>query len=148
MSKEQDQAAKAQLVACLQAGQPWQQATAAAGVQMSQSNAYRLWLAVRKWGETALADGRHGHPSKLHGAARSFLQEQCRQTPHLPSSALQAALRERFDLQVSVSQINRVRAALGLSKQAQPVTQGKKRKPRGLLGPVQSGKPELVGSSF
>lgn len=146
MGEEQDHAAKAHLVACMQAGQSWQQANASAGLQMSQSNVYRLWLAVRQRGETALSDGRHGHSSKLRGAARSFLEEQCRQAPHLPSSALQAALRERFDLQVSVSQSNRVRASLGVSKQAQPVTQGKKRKPHGLLGPVQSGKPELVGS--
>jgi transposase len=136
MGKEQDHAAKAHLVACMQVGQSWQQATASAGLQMSQSNAYRLWLAVRKRGETALADGRHGHPSKLRGAARSFLEEQCRQTLPLPSSALQAALRERFDLQVSVSQINRVRAALGVRNQAQPAGPEKKQKPPGLLRPT------------
>jgi hypothetical protein len=87
-------------------------------------------------GETALADGRHGHPSKLRGAARSFLEEQCRQTLPLPSSALQAALRERFDLQVSVSQINRVRAALGVRNQAQPAGPEKKQEPPGLLRPT------------
>jgi transposase len=95
-------------------------------LQISQSNAYRLWLAVRKHGETALSDGRHGHPSKLRGAARNFLEEQCQQTSHLPSSALQTALRERFGLLVSVSQINRVRATLGISTSAEIRKPGKK----------------------
>lgn len=126
MDKEQYHAAKAHLVTCMQEGQSWQRAKASAGLQISQSNAYRLWLAVRKHGETALSDGRHGHPSKLRGAARTFLEEQCRQASHTPSSTLQTALRERFGLQVSVSQINRVRAALGISNSAQARPQGKK----------------------
>ena len=61
MDKEQYQMAKAHLVACMQQGQPWQQASASAGLQISQSNAYRLMKAVRQHGETALKDGRHGH---------------------------------------------------------------------------------------
>jgi len=61
MDKEQYQMAKAHLVACMQQGQPWQQASASAGLRISQSNAYRLMKAVRQHGETALKDGRHGH---------------------------------------------------------------------------------------
>jgi len=48
-------------------------------------------------GVAALADGRQGHPSKLRGEARAFLEEQCSQAPHTPSSTIQAELRERFD---------------------------------------------------
>jgi transposase len=128
MDKEQQRAAKVRLVAQMQAGQSWQVAAATAGVQTSQSTAYRLLQVVRKQGETALLDGRHGHPSKLRGEARTFLEDYCRKTPQTPSSTVQAALRERFNLSVSVSQINRVRAALGVSNHPQNQEQGKKRK--------------------
>ncbi|SRR5712691_4879648 len=128
MDKEHYRAAKAQLVACMQEGQSWQIAAATAGLQISQSNAYRLWLAERRGGESALKDGRHGHPSKLRGAIRAFLEDTCRQASHMPSSVIQTLLYERFDLSVSISQINRVRAALGVSNRSQNQAQGKKRK--------------------
>jgi len=118
MDKQQDWAAKAHLVACMQQGQSWQRAAEHAGVQISQSNAYRLCRAFQQDGETALRDGRHGHPSKLRGEARTFLERSCREAPQTPSSVIQAALRDRFGLSVSVSQINRVRAALGVSNHA------------------------------
>jgi transposase len=110
--------AKAHLVACMQQGQTWQQASAKAEVQISQSNAYRLWRAFRQHGETALKDGRHGHPAKLRGEMRAFLEDTCRKTPSTPSSVIQRLLQERFDLRVSVSQINRVQATLGVSHHA------------------------------
>ncbi len=128
MDKEQSRVAKARLVAQMQEGQPWRVAAAIAGVQTSQSTAYRLLQVVRKQGETALQDGRHGHPVKLRGAARTFLEEQCRQAPSTPSSVIKTLLQERFDLQVSISQINRVRAALGVSNHRQHQEQGKKQK--------------------
>jgi len=128
MDKEQRRTAKAHVVAGMQAGHTWQAAAAQAGLQTSRSNAYRLWLAVRQRGETALSDGRHGHPSKLRGEARTFLEERCRQVPQTPSSTIQAALGERFNVSVSISQINRFRAALGVSNRSQNQEQGKKRK--------------------
>jgi transposase len=128
MDKEQYESAKACFVSCMQEGQSWQRASASAGLQISQSNAYRLMKAVRQRGEVALSDGRHGHPSKLRGAAQAFLEEQCRQAPQTPSSTVQVELQERFDLRVSVSQINRVRAALGISNHRKRPEQGKKRR--------------------
>lgn len=56
MDKEQYRAAKARLVAQMQEGQPWQAAAATAGVQISQSTAYRLLQVVRKRGEAALQE--------------------------------------------------------------------------------------------
>ncbi len=128
MDKEQRCEALTQLVAHMQEGQSWQAAAAAVGVQISQSTAYRLCRAVRERGEAALQDGRHGHPIKLRGAARVFLEEQCHHAPQTPSSTLQVQLRERFDLKVSISQINRVRAVLGLSHHPTSQRQGKKLK--------------------
>ncbi len=60
MDKEQHRAAKARLVAQMQAGRSWQAAAATAGMQISQSTAYRLLQVVRIRGEAALQDGRHG----------------------------------------------------------------------------------------
>jgi transposase len=127
MDKEQRRAAKAHLVAGMQMGHSWQTAAARAGLQISQSNAYRLWGAFRQHGEMALQDGRHGHPIKLRGEARTFLEDSCREAPSTPSTAIQAALRERFDLSMSISQINRVRAALGVSNPFRTSQQEKKR---------------------
>jgi len=126
MDKEQYGKAKACLVSCMQEGHSWQVAKAQAGLQISQSNAYRLWRAFRLHSEVALSDGRHGHPSKLRGAARAFLEEQCRQAPQTPSSTVQVELQERFDLPVSISQINRVRAALGISNRPKAASREKK----------------------
>jgi hypothetical protein len=61
-----------------------------------------------------------------------------RETPCTSSPTLQAALRDRFGLQVSVSQINRVRAALGVSNPSKRSPHEKKRK-QGLLRQSQSG---------
>jgi transposase len=128
MDKERMRAAKARLVAEMQAGQPWHVAAATAGLQTSQSTAYRLCQVVRERGEMALQDGRHGHPVKLRGEARTFLEAYCRKAPHTPGSVIQTLLQERFDLSVSISQINRVRAALGISSRPLNQEQGKKQK--------------------
>ena len=139
-NKEQESQAKACLVSCMQEGQSWQRASAKAGLQISQSNAYRLWRAFRQRGETALSDGRHGHPSKLRRAARVLLEERCRQAPQTPSSTIQVELQERFDLHMSVSQINRVRAALGISNHPKNREQEKKPQKSSLLQFRQSGR--------
>jgi transposase len=86
MDKEQRRQARAQLVARMHEGQSWQEVAAATGIHISQSTAYRLSQAVRKRGKVALQDGRHGHPIKLRGEARIFLEDYCRATPGTPSS--------------------------------------------------------------
>ena len=52
MGQEQRRVAKAQLVAGMQAGYSWQTAAAQAGLQTSQSNAYRLMKAFRQAPQT------------------------------------------------------------------------------------------------
>ena len=97
MEKNERQMARQHLVAAMLAGQSWQQIARAEVVPLKRAMAYRLVQAVRTRGDVALADGRHGHPSKLRGEARAFLEEQCRQAPATPSSALQMQLQERFE---------------------------------------------------
>ena len=107
--------ARVQVVEAMEQGLPWHEAASRAGLQISQSTAYRLRQRMRQGGEQALREGRHGHPIKLRGEARQWLEQTCRQLPSTPSHELQTQLDQQFSLQVSVSQINRTRATLGVS---------------------------------
>jgi transposase len=117
-------AARVQVVEAMEQGLPWHEAAKRAGLPISQSTAYRLRQRMRDGGEQALYEGRHGHPIKLRGEVRKFLEETCQQAPHTPSHEIQMQLAERFSLSVSVSQINRMRATLGVSN----LTQSAKKK--------------------
>jgi len=127
VERNQRRVAREQLVTAMVEGQSWQEVNTGSSLPVKRAMAYRLLRAVRIKGNIALQDGRHGHPSKLRGEARAFLEASCRETPCTPSSALQTALREHCDLQVSVSQVNRVRAALGVSNHSKKSQQEKKR---------------------
>src|SRR5215471_20305735 len=105
--------ARVQVVEAMEQGLSWQEAAKGAGLQISQSTAYRLRQRRRQGGKQALREGRHGHPIKLRGEVREFLERSCRQAPATPSHEIQKQLAHHFSLQVSVSQINRVRATLG-----------------------------------
>ncbi len=111
--------ARMQVVEAMEQGHSWHEAAQRAGLEISQSTAYRLRQRMRQAGEQALHEGRHGHPIKLRGEVRKFLEETCRQAPHTPSHEIQTQLAEHFSLTVSVSQINRVRATLGVSNPPQ-----------------------------
>ena len=118
MDRQARHAAKAQMVALMQAGQSWQEAAGQAGVQTSRTAAYRLLQRVRTEGAAALEDQRHGHPIKLRQPVRDWFAAFCRAAPEVAGRTVQAALQEQFHLEVSTSQINRLRAALGVSRPA------------------------------
>jgi len=63
MQENQRREAKGQLIALMQAGHPWHEAAAMAGVRIGRSAAYQLLGNVRLRGEAGLQDGRHGHPA-------------------------------------------------------------------------------------
>ncbi len=111
--------ARMQVVEAMEQGLPWHEAAKRAGLEISQSTAYRLRQRMRQGGEQVLREGRHGHPIKLRGEVRQWLEQTCQQAPHTPSREIQTQLAQRFTLQVSVSQINRVRATLGVSNPPQ-----------------------------
>ena len=134
------QVAREQLVTAMLEGQSWQEVNTGSSLPVKRAMAYRLLRAVRTRGEIALQDGRHGHPSKFRGEIRTFLEASCREAPHTPSSDIQTQLQERFDVRVSISQINRVRAALGVSNRSKRQKQGKKQEEREALPLSQSGK--------
>jgi transposase len=55
--------ARVQVVEAMENGLPWHEAAKRAGLQISQSTAYRLRQRMRKAGEQALREGRHGPPA-------------------------------------------------------------------------------------
>ena len=112
-------AARVQVVEAMEQGLPWHEAAKRAGLEISQSTAYRLRQRMRQGGKQALREGRHGHPAKVRGEVRQWLEETCRQAPHTPSHEIQVQLAQQFALSISVSRINRVRAALGVSNPPQ-----------------------------
>jgi transposase len=111
--------ARVQVVEAMEQGLSWHEAAKQAGLRISQSTAYRLRQRMRQGGKQALQEGRHGHPAKVRGDVRAFLEEMCRQAPSTPSHQIQEQLAKRFTLSISISQLNRVRATLGISNPPQ-----------------------------
>jgi transposase len=144
MEAEQRRGAKKQLIALMQAGHFWQEAATVAGLQISRSGAYRLLQEVRKRGEAALLDGRHGHPTKLRESVREFLETTCRETPSTPSREVQAALQEQFGIFVSIGHLNRVRTQIGVGSR---VVRREKNLTFPVLQKKLTGKRELADSS-
>lgn len=120
VAPEQRQAAKRQMIEQIEQGASVQQARSQSEVHMHRATVYRLLKRVRAEGETAYTDGRHGHPIKLRGEVRAFLIERCQATPSVSSPVVQQAIQERFSLSISVSQLNRIRAGLGLGRRCLP----------------------------
>jgi transposase len=91
---------------------------------MHHTTVYRLLKRVQCEGENAFTDGRHGHPVKLRGEVLTCLIEHCQANPSVSGALVKRTRASRFGSAPSVSQLNRVRARLGLSRQ--PVPQEKK----------------------
>src|SRR5215469_10477472 len=130
MDSPQRRAAKARLIAGMLRGQSWQEAAQEAGLQISQATAYRLLSRFRTEGAASLEDRRHGHCFKLREPVRQWLEAYCRASPACTSRTAQTALDECFGIRVSITHLNRVRAALGVSRHPQGV--GEKSAQRGV----------------
>lgn len=118
MKQERRQAAKRQMIALMQAGQPWQAAAVAAGIQVSRSSAYRWRHLARTRGEAALEDGRQGHPAKVLPRVLHWLESRLQATSQVPRSQLQRELQEQLNVRISISHLNAVRASHGWSNTA------------------------------
>jgi len=119
MKDHPDRTARLQVIGRMFAGQSWQTAVSQSQLHISRSTAYRLVKLARDEDKVAKAflDDRHGHPYKVTEPVRVWLVDVCTQNPQMASSRVQAELQSRFGVAVSVSQINRVRAKLGVSHQ-------------------------------
>ena len=119
MKDRPDRTARLQVIGRMFAGQSWQTAVTQSQLHISRSTAYRLVKLARDEDKVAKAflDDRHGHAYKLTEPVRVWLVDWCTNNPQIASSRVQAELKSRFGVVVSVSQINRVRAKLGVSHQ-------------------------------
>ncbi|HEY6411633.1 MAG TPA: hypothetical protein VIY29_29605 [Ktedonobacteraceae bacterium] len=117
MKDHADRKGRLQLIEAMFAGHSWQSAVAQSQLHVSRATAYRLRQLARDEEKAALAflDDRHGHPYKLTEPVQVWISEFCTDHPQIPSKRVQSELQSRFGVAVSVSQINRVRAKLGVS---------------------------------
>ncbi len=120
VSQEQRQEVKRQLIEQIEQGASVQQVRSLSAIPLHRATVYRFLKRVRSEGEAAYRDERHGHPIKVRGEVRAFLIQVCQATPSISSPVVQHAIQERFGLCISVSQLNRVRASLGLSRKLPP----------------------------
>ncbi len=116
VTTEQCRAAKKEMVKAVQQGISAKVTIDRCSALMHRTTVYRLLKRVQSEGEGALSDGRHGHPVKLRGEALALVREHCQTNSCVSSFVVQRLLQERFSLCMSVSQLNRVRASLGLSR--------------------------------
>ncbi len=121
-----DRAARLQLIGRMFTGQSWQTAVVESHLPISRATAYRLVQQARSEDKASqiFLDDRHGHPYKLTEPMQAWISEACTDNVQMPSSKVQCELKSRFGVGVSVSQINRVRATLGVSNQWRGRTQG------------------------
>ncbi len=119
MKDRPDRAARLQLIGRMLAGQSWQTAVAESQLPIARATAYRLVQYARDEDKAPqiFLDNRHGHPYKLTAPVQAWISEVCTDNVQLPSSRVQRELKDRFGVTVSVSQINRVRAKLGVGNQ-------------------------------
>jgi len=108
--------AKIKMAELMLQGEGWQEALKQSGVKTSRAGAYAFLARYRLDGEKALEDRRRGRVSKIVGEIQLWLVETCHQTPEITSREVQAALLKQYNLRMSTSQINRMRAALGISR--------------------------------
>jgi transposase len=126
MKAHPERKGRLQLIEYMFAGHSWQSAVAQSQLHVSRATAYRLRQLARdeEKAERAFLDDRHGHPYKLTAPVQAWISEFCMDHPQVASSQLQRELHSRFGVAVSVSQINRVRAKLGVSHRWRGWNQG------------------------
>jgi transposase len=120
VTSQQRQAARLELVKQIEQGVSVREARMSSAISMHRTTVYLLLKRVRSEGERALIERRHGHPIKFRGEILVLVCEHCQVNPCVSSSTVQRLLQERFRVSVSVSQLNRVRAACGLTRMPAP----------------------------
>ena len=118
MTTEEQRAVKQQILTAFEHGSSVSDLLHTTHMPLHRATVYRLHQRFQTDPESALADGRQGHPSKLQGEVYAWLEALCRTTPDCTSRMVQTALSERFGVRVSIAHLNRVRATLGVSRRA------------------------------
>lgn len=124
------QAARREIVRQVEHGMTATEARRRCPVPMHRSTVYRLLKRVEREGKQALVERRHGHSTKLRAEVLACVLDYCQNHMSAASREVQRQVSERFGITVSVSQLNRVRAAHGLSRK--PIPREKKAENRHL----------------
>src|SRR5215471_13519134 len=109
-------AARQEIVRQVELGATVSEARRRCSVPMHRTTVYRLLKRVEREGEHAFVERRHGYPVKLRGEVLACVLDYCQHHASAASREVQRLVAERFGITVSVSQLNRVRAAHGLSR--------------------------------
>lgn len=120
VTSQQRQATRREMVSQMEHGMTAPEARRRCPVPMHRTTVYRLLKRVQCEGEYAFVERRHGHPVKLRGEVLTCVLDYCQNHTSAASREVQCLVAQRFGITVSVSQLNRVRAAHGLSRQALP----------------------------
>lgn len=103
--------AKTQVGRAMLRGCSWREAMQEAGIHVSRATAYRLRHRMLAGGEEVWRDGRRGHASKVCGAVHTWLEGFYQAHPRVPGKVVQALLEAQCGVRVSVTHLNRLRAA-------------------------------------
>jgi len=120
VTPEQRRRGKREIITAVQQGVSASVARDRSGLPIHRTTVYRLLKRAQSEGEDILVDGRHGHPVKMRGEALALVRDHCQANPSVSSSHVQLLLEERLRLRISISQLNRVRARLGLTRKSVP----------------------------
>ena len=126
MNKQQKSEAKREMMELMLAGYNWQKAAKQAGIETSEATAYRWKKQYQESGASSLLDNRQGHVFKMRDHVLKRLEEMCKQNPSLSGEDLQKMLIEQMGLLISVTHLNRTRAAHGWTRQTEPVEKKKR----------------------
>jgi transposase len=118
--RQAQQTAKREIVRQVESGATVSEARRCCPISLHRTTVYRLLKRVEHEGEHAFGERRHGHPIKLRGEVLTFVLDYCQSHAPAASREVQRLAAERFGITVSVSQLNRVRAAHELSRKALP----------------------------
>jgi len=105
------------VIADMVAGLPWDVARHRANAPISRATAFRWQARFITDGDAVFQEQRHGHPWLVTQPVQDWIVAYCQAHPHTPSHALQPLLQWEVNCTVSLTQLNRVRATLGITYQ-------------------------------
>ena len=103
VTSDQRQAARREIVRQMEHGMTATEARLTSPVPMHRTTVYRLLKRVKREGEQALAERRHGYPAKLRGEILTWMLDYCQNHRTASSADVQHRLSERFNYSVSMS---------------------------------------------
>ena len=112
-----DHTTKRLVIAALAAGVPWHVASQQANAPVSRATIFRWQARFATHGDTIFQEQRHGHAWLVTQPIQDWIVAYCQAHPHTPSHVLTVLLETELACTVSITQLNRVRARLGVTYQ-------------------------------